>query len=60
MTDAQARRRGTPREIKLERRQLSSQCLDRSLMYPGVSIFTWIRAPWGWLLIDINPEERKP
>lgn len=39
--------------IKQEIRQLGSRWRDGSPMYPGSYVFTWAKAPWGWVLLSI-------
>jgi hypothetical protein len=43
--------------LKQEVRKLSSRYLNGVLMYPGVWLFTWVKAPWGWLLVSITEHE---
>jgi hypothetical protein len=41
--------------IKQERHTLSSRHLDHSLMYPGVSVFTWMKLRhMPWMLVSIE------
>lgn len=42
--------------VKAERRRLSSQFADCSLMFPGESTLVWVRpAHFPWLLASIEP-----
>lgn len=46
-------------ELKQEVRRLASQNADRSLMYPGEWVLTWLRATgMPWVLVDMKPKER--
>lgn len=42
--------------VKQEARRLQSQYLDGTLMYPGVTVFTWVKAPsMPWVLVSMKP-----
>lgn len=41
-------------ELKQEIRRLASQNADRSLMYPGEQVFTWLRIGSVWHLVSIT------
>lgn len=44
-------------QFKQERRRLSGVHLDNTLMFPGVSVFTWIKSPgMPWVLLSIESE----
>lgn len=43
--------------IKQELRRFQSQWYNGVLMYPGVYVLTWFRAPFGWVLMDMSPQE---
>lgn len=40
--------------IKQEVWRLQSVWLNGALMYPGERVFTWAKAPWGWVLLSIT------
>lgn len=44
--------------LKQELRSLANSVwLNGVQMYPGLHVFTWAKAPWGWSLISIEPKE---
>ncbi|CAL8974525.1 hypothetical protein RHODGE_RHODGE_03299 [Rhodoplanes serenus] len=43
--------------IKRTRMRLTGVSKDGALMWPGVSVLTWVRAPgMPWVLVSIEPE----